>query len=65
MRTLSSKPQMWYFHVVVPQRMTARNCRAARATRLCAFFMIIRQMKFLTCSMIGVVEVEAIKTPII
>lgn len=42
--------------------MTARNCfkfRAARATRLCGFFMIIRQMRFLTCSLIGVEEVEA------
>ena len=36
MLTLSAKPQMWYFHVVVLQRMTRNYAkeRAARAARL-------------------------------
>ena len=48
MLTLSSKPQMWLFHVVVLQR-TARNYAKVRAALAARLFFTIRPIKFLIC----------------
>ena len=51
MLTLSAKPQMWYFHVVVLQRMT-RNYAKERAARAARLFFTIRPIKFFTCEVV-------------
>ena len=62
MHTLSSKPQMWYFHVVVLQRMT-RNYVKVRAARAACLFYTIPPIKFLTCDVVIAVAVVDAKAP--
>ena len=53
MFTLSSKPQIWWFHVVVVQR-TAKICAKKRAARL---FFLFEPMILLFCGVIVAVAV--------